>query len=230
MRKKVLLTLVALLVAGCDDFPKDSYGTLERLRGGGAMRIGIVHNPPWVRAENGQVGGVEPALAAEWARRLGAPVRFVPGHVDDLVEALNEREIDVLLAGFARATPHGARLALSQPYLTTRIYLAVAPGQTHPADWEGHRVAVDPARPGLVGKVRQGGAVPVPLQEGGDAMAGYDFEVGKRGFEPVGRELAKEERTIAVIPGENALLLSLDAFLQEKGEDAIRAMAAEASP
>lgn len=233
MRMKAVVGLaVALLLTGCDDFPKDAVGTLDRVRASQVVKVGAVHNPPWVVVSDGQVGGVEPALAARWASELGVRIEFVPGPEEELVNALYERELDVLLAGFKRQTPHSSKLALSQPYLTTRTFLAVAPGQTPPAEWEGHRVAVAQDRLALVGRIREMDAVPVP-PDGTDpppAMAGYEFEIRERGFETVGRELQTEERVMAVVPGESALLLSLDVFLNEQNEEAIRAMAAEVAP
>ena len=59
-------------------------------------------------------------------------------------------------------------------------------------------------------------------------MAGYDFELERRGLKPTENELSTERRVMAVIPGESALLLSLDEFLQAQDKEALKNKAMEA--
>lgn len=108
---------ILLLVTACD-FPRDAAGTLDRVRGG-EMRVGVVARPPWTRIEDGRGAGIEAMLVADWAGRLGARVSWVPGNLEDLVEALDHRDIDVLIAGLRRNTPYQSKLGLTQPYFTT---------------------------------------------------------------------------------------------------------------
>jgi hypothetical protein len=228
----VAALLIGILSAGgCSDFPKDNAETLKQLEAGREMKVGVAHNPPWTAVADGRIEGVEPALVTQWAESLGTRAHFITGPADDLVEALYKRELDVLVMGLTDKTPHSGKLALSQPYLEVKIQIGVAPGQTPLADWAGQRIAVDPERLDLVAKVRELEAEPVP-RNGGEPpepiMAGYDFELERRGLTPTQDELSKERRIIAVIPGESALLLSLDRFLQAQDREAIKNRAMEA--
>jgi polar amino acid transport system substrate-binding protein len=224
-RRLALAVLLALMAC---DLPRDNEGTLERVRGG-ELRVGVAQHPPWVRIEGERVAGIEPALIEEWAQSLGSRVRWVRGSEAELVEALERREIDILAAGLTEKTPYAPRMGVTQPFLETELRLGAPPGGAEPDDWSGQRVAVDPHRPALAGRVRERGAEPVPAGEPDEPSlprAAYDFELAGRGFRPVGRKLASEKRVMAVIPGESALLLELDRYLLGLGEDEIRRRAA----
>jgi hypothetical protein len=232
MRMKMTAVLIGVLAAcGCSDFPKDNADTLKQIRAGREMKVGVAHNPPWTIVEDGRTGGVEPALVTQWAQSLGTKARVITGPTDALVEALYKRELDVLVMGLTDKTPHSSKLALSQPYLEVKTHIGVAPGQMPLADWKGQRIAVDPERLDLVAQVRELEAEPVPLEKGQapvPIMAGYDFELERRGFKPTENELSAERRVMAVIPGESALLLSLDEFLQAHDKEALKDKAMEA--
>jgi hypothetical protein len=232
MRTRIAAILIGVLSAGgCSDFPKDNTETLKQLRAGREMKVGVAHNPPWTVIADGRVEGVEPALVAQWAQSLGTKARVITGPADALVEALYKRDLDVLVMGLTDATPHSGKLALSQPYLEVKTHIGVAPGQTPMADWTGQRIAVDPERLDLVAQVRELEAEPVPLEDGGPPvpiMAGYDFELERRGLKPTEDELSTERRVMAVIPGESALLLSLDEFLQAQDKEGLKDKAMEA--
>ena len=186
MRMKIAAVLIGALAAGgCSDFPKDNAETLKQLQAGREMKVGVAHNPPWTVAAEGRIEGVEPALVTQWAQSLGTKARFITAPADDLVEALYKRELDVLVMGLTDETPHSGKLALSQPYLEVKTHIGVAPGQTPLADWAGQRIAVDLERLDLVAQVRELEAEPVPLERGGSSvpiMAGYDFELERRGL------------------------------------------------
>lgn len=136
-----LAILSCLLAAGalgaCSALPRDSYGALDRVRGG-VLRVGVVEHPPWVRVGETGVSGREVELIQAWAAHLGGRVEWRPGDIEHLVDALHRREIDVLAGGLSRSTPYAPRLALSQPYATVEdargraqeIVLAVTPGES----------------------------------------------------------------------------------------------------
>jgi hypothetical protein len=232
MRMTIASALIGILaVGGCSDFPKDNADTLKQIRAGREMKVGVAHNPPWTIVEDGRIDGVEPALMAQWAQSLGTKSRVITGPTDALVEALYRRELDVLVMGLTDKTPHSGKLALSQPYLEVKTHIGVAPGQMPLADWAGQRIAVDPERLELVAQIRELEAEPVPLEKGeapAPIMAGYDFELERRGLKPTENELSTERRVMAVIPGESALLLSLDEFLQAQDKEALKNKAMEA--
>lgn len=230
-RRVPAFPLIALLLSACN-YPMDSAGTLNRVRGG-EMRVGVAENPPWVIIDGDHVRGVEPSLIAEWAHSLNARIIWVRAAPEDLVEALHRREIDVMAAGLERTTPHRAKLAMTQPYVSTQWRIALPPGQTAPQEWEGWRVAVPPNRLALSALLREKQAEPVAV--GADSnlvlpIAGYRFEVIRKGWPLADEVLQTQERALAVSQGENAFLLNLEHFLQKHSEDQIERMAAEAAP
>ncbi|CAL9492198.1 hypothetical protein SUDANB95_03241 [Actinosynnema sp. ALI-1.44] len=69
---------VVVLVAGCG-IPRDTDGTLDRVRGG-VLRVGVAENPPWtVVGGPGEVSGAEAELAQRLVDELDAHVEWHPG-------------------------------------------------------------------------------------------------------------------------------------------------------
>ena len=137
--KTLLPAAVALLLlGGCDRFPRDSAGALERIERDHVVRVGVVEHPPWVRLGAGAPAGIEPALVEGWAAERRARVEYRTGDLHALMEALHRREIDVLAAGLHDKTPYAAKAAISQPYVTVKDargkkethVLAATPGES----------------------------------------------------------------------------------------------------
>jgi polar amino acid transport system substrate-binding protein len=133
-----LLAIIALVGSACTSIPRDSGGALSRIRGG-VLRAGVIEHPPWTAVDDhNKVSGVEAQLIEHWASDLGARVEWRHADLDELVEALHHREIDVLAAGLHDATPYAPKLALTQPYAEVgdgrggqqRLVLAVTPGES----------------------------------------------------------------------------------------------------
>lgn len=130
------LAACSLLLAACS-LPRDSGGTLDRVRGGGALRVGIAENPPWVHsagdsARIDSVGGIETVIATELARRVGAKPEWHRGSESELLHALHERDLDLVVGGLTSATPWAKEVAFTKPYYTAedgKHVLAVAPGE-----------------------------------------------------------------------------------------------------
>lgn len=89
------------------------------LRGGGpALRIGVAPDaPPMIFEQDGQYVGIE----ADFARRLGEslrrPVTFVPLAQTDLLPALEDRRVDVLMSGLAIDPEWEERVHFTRPYM-----------------------------------------------------------------------------------------------------------------
>ncbi|HEX8568450.1 MAG TPA: transporter substrate-binding domain-containing protein [Caulobacteraceae bacterium] len=113
---------VFALIAGCEEVPRDSHGTLERVRRSGELRVGVTHDPPWATLDGGRVaGGIEPAIVERFAASLGVRPRYVTGAESELMEALHAGKLDVVAAGLDKTTAHKKRGALTQPYLKTTL-------------------------------------------------------------------------------------------------------------
>jgi polar amino acid transport system substrate-binding protein len=233
-RAGAALLAIGVAAAGCDDFPRDAAGTLERVRAGGPLRVGWSPAEPWVRpdggAPDGGPAGVEPDLVRAWAGSVGARVEWVAGSEAQLVEALQENELDVAVAGFTKASPWGGKTGQTQPYLEAEVVVGVAPGAPVPEEWGGAEVRYDRRRPDLAAAIRGAGAVPVPVDPGGLAplAAAYAPELEVLGLRPTGKTLATGRRLLATAPAENALTLALDGFLGPREGEVRDRLAGEA--
>lgn len=217
-RRQLIAWIGCAPLAACN-FPLDSVGTLARVRSGAPLRVGACDAPPWVRTTGTSAHGVETTLIRDFAQQLGAAADFVSGGESQIMQALHQRQLDVVVAGLTDDTPWSTRGGLSQPYLTTRVRFGIGQGATEPKTWRGERVVVPAERVRIAGLVAREGAEPVaPSGSNRLPAAGYDFELRAAGLQPVGPELAREHHVIAVAGGENALLLALDRFLLGLGE------------
>ncbi|HEX8320190.1 substrate-binding periplasmic protein [Longimicrobium sp.] len=221
--------LAALACASCG-VPRDPGGTLERVRHG-TLRVGIIASAPWVVPTGGEPRGVEVRLARDFARELGASVRWVPGTEAELMEALEHSDVDVVIGGLDSRSPWKARAALTRPYHTTRWRVGVRPSAAPPGELTGVRVAVRPGDPATP-ELRRRGAVPVPAAEPGRAAgpaAGPDWLLPRWGLRETGPVLRERHHVMAVPPGENGFLVRLERFLRERGGEAGR-LAREEAP
>lgn len=125
-----------LALAGCTDYPRDPERTTERVESG-VMRVGVVHDPPFVRLRGaGAPRGAEVEFARALARSLDARVAWVAGGHDALLVDLEEYRLDLVLGGLSADTPWKERVALIRPFkardargrLVPRV-LAVPPGE-----------------------------------------------------------------------------------------------------
>jgi polar amino acid transport system substrate-binding protein len=121
-------------LAGCH-FPDDPDGTLDRVQNG-RLRAGLSAREPWTGAGDGKPTGPEARLVEEFAAELNARVEWTVGSESDLLAALEERRLDLVVGGFTDDTPWEKRVALTEPYLelesggrTEKHVLAVAPGE-----------------------------------------------------------------------------------------------------
>jgi polar amino acid transport system substrate-binding protein len=131
------LLLLAGILAGCADIPKDPADTLANARGG-VLRVGVAAAPPWVVRPDGTGGGaVEPSgreadLVRSFARSIDARVEWVWGGAEESLHGLERRELAVVAAGLTRDSPWNGRVALTRPHARTgegEHVLAVAPGE-----------------------------------------------------------------------------------------------------
>jgi polar amino acid transport system substrate-binding protein len=223
-----LLLAVLMLSAGCG-IPKDSGSTLERVRGG-TLRVGVVEREPFTRVENGTPSGPEVELVQELARTLGATVEWTVGAEPRLMEALTHRQLDLVIGGIPADTAYGSHLALSQPYLRSRLTVGVPPGQTPPGELKGQRVAVEPGHVAIA-LLEKEGAVPEPTKSLSTApglRAAPDWQLEAWGYTPTEFTLKKEEVLLVGPPGENGWLRQVDLFLRAQ-KDPARARLVEAA-
>jgi hypothetical protein len=83
----LLVTVVAVLVAGCGvTIPTDPEGTLERVTGA-TLRVGVSPHPPWTEvAQDAEPMGAEVGLVKEFAALLPAEDSWTVGGEESLIK------------------------------------------------------------------------------------------------------------------------------------------------
>lgn len=224
-RRLPAVLAIALAITGCDGFPRDAAGTLDRVTGG-VMRVGLLYAPPWADPAGPEPEGVEVALAEALAAELGAEIRWVTASETDVLGALKEREIDLVIGGLTEGNPWGGEVAFTRPYLVEHIVVASRGIDAPLPGLDEIPVAVDPStlEPGYVAAK---GGVPVPAR--GDAApaemeAKADWQMAPG--ETAVFVLHRDRHVVAVPNGENAWLIRVDRFFRGRGaavHEALRA-------
>ena len=91
--------------------------TLSDIRAQGVLRVGVLQDtPPFsFRDRDGQRLGLEPDLAADIAATIGVGLRLVPVQIVDRIDALMEKQVDIVLAGLAYNAQIARVVELIQP-------------------------------------------------------------------------------------------------------------------
>jgi polar amino acid transport system substrate-binding protein len=116
---------LVILAVACD-LPRDSDGTLDRIRGG-TMRVGFVVDTPWTTDSAGAVGGIESGIVRSLARELNSRVSWVRGNEHELLTALQDRELDLVIGGLNDRSPWSKQVAFTRPYYTDTVRIVAAP-------------------------------------------------------------------------------------------------------
>lgn len=222
-RSFIFLFTVLLLLVGCDGFPRDPEGSLERIRDQGVLRVGAIFNSPWVTdMRDNQLNGMEGELVRGFAEELGVEVETVWGGDQELFEALIHNELDVMVGGFTAKNPWMEQVGFTSPYYISRTLIAIPPEHPPISDIEDMPVAIEPVS-ALRQLIERKGAKPVELDDpftSDGPVAAASWEIAGQGYEPAGIELHKREHVIVVAPGENALLLELERYLFRHNDSA----------
>ena len=180
------------------------------------MRVGVSDNEPWVNLDGPEPTGVEPEIVRRFAEELGAEIHWVQGDSEELVEALEGGQLDVVIAGFTRTSQYKRKVALTRPYVDTELLLAHPPGEEMPDEDHDVKVAVeaDSQAAALLDHKTDYGLLELDSLEGhsGPALV-WDYWLDDLRLESTGEDLIDEEHAIAVRFGENAMLTELEKFL-----------------
>ena len=233
--KLVVLALIVLGLSACQ-FPADTDGTLDRVRGH-VLRVGVAEAEPFVEIpDSGPPQGVEVELVERFAQRLDADVKWVTGSESDLIEALHGRQLDIVIAGFTRHTPWQTEVAITRPYLTTKTVIAAPDEETAVAlseDLEGREIAAEEGT-AAAGKLYEDTDASVTLVEDiathDGPVAVEDFLVDDLGYVPTDAELTEDEHAMAVSAGENAFMVELERFLLDNEQTARDILQREGTP
>jgi len=217
MRLFRVLALLLLLpsLAGCD-LPRDPDGSLEQIRRG-VLRVGVVHNPPWAVWTAVEPSGVEPALLRELAARLGARIDWVQGPEQELLKALEQGALHVVVGGFVDDNPWARQLGKTRPFHTTRLVVAARPQAPPLAELARAEVAAAPGS-AASGYLLKKGAKPVDPYRGDWQYAALpDWSLTDGSLRPTEHVLREDKHVLLVAKGENGWLVTLERFLDERG-------------
>jgi polar amino acid transport system substrate-binding protein len=215
----VIAVLVAVaLLAGCQ-YPRDVEGTLDRVEGG-TMRVGVSDNEPWVNLDGSEPAGVEPTIVRRFAETIDAEIHWVQGDSEELVEALERGQLDVVIAGITRTSLYKRKAALTRPYVDTELLLAHPKGEEMPDEDHDVRIAVesDSQEAGLLDHKTDYGLLELDSLEGVNRPAlVWDYWLDDLPhMESTGEDLIDEEHALAVRLGENAFMTELERFLLDR--------------
>ncbi|AKQ44940.1 hypothetical protein TH63_03750 [Rufibacter radiotolerans] len=121
MAHKIRLLLFLLLplwgLSSCDKIPKDPEDSLEKVSGG-TLDVGYSENPPWVVKGAQEPTGLEPEMIKAFAKTIKAKVQWHPGTEQQLLEALEKKELHLVVAGLTDDSPWKSKISFTRPYLT----------------------------------------------------------------------------------------------------------------
>ena len=91
--------------------------TLAKVFSEGVLRIGVSVYEPWVmKDKDGQLYGYEIQVAEQLANDLGVKAEFHAVEWGDLISALSENKIDIIISGMAITPQRALQVNFSQPY------------------------------------------------------------------------------------------------------------------
>ena len=117
--------LLVLSQLACQSSPTGSGGgsstapmRLQRILESGELRIGLSGNQPPLNMtnKNGEIIGLEVDLMKALAHSMGLTARFVVKPFADLIPAIENGEVDVVISGMTITPERNARVAFVGPY------------------------------------------------------------------------------------------------------------------
>lgn len=220
-RSPIAVALVAVTLAGCDEYPRDPNGTLERVTGG-TMLVGLLSHEPWVRLDGATPEGVEVALVRGLAEQLDAEVEWVTVREADVLDALKRHELDLVIGGLTSSNPWKSHVAFTRTYYEED--LVVAAGRPLVLDdLEGLEIEVTlgSAEAALVA---EHGGTPMPVAAAAELEAKPEWQLEPS--ESAVFELHTDRHVFAVPQGENAWLIAVERYLSGRKDEVGTALAA----
>jgi polar amino acid transport system substrate-binding protein len=115
--------LLAIFCAGCAQTQQQTGSTsaspvLDRIQQRGELIVGTMGNMPPLNmtAKNGDIFGLEPDLARMMAKAMDVNVKFVTKPFNELLPALQNGEVDMVLSGMTITPKRNRKVAFVGPY------------------------------------------------------------------------------------------------------------------
>ena len=119
------LALLAFALAACASFPgaragagADASPRLRAIIASGELRVGLTGNQPPLnmRDKQGEIIGLEVDLMEALGQSMGLTVRLVPTPFAELLSALEQGDVDLVISGMTITPERNARVAFVGPY------------------------------------------------------------------------------------------------------------------
>lgn len=105
--------------------------TLDQVLKTGTLRVGVSLFEPWViKNQKGNLDGYEVQIAKQLAKDMGVKPEFKVLEWEDLIETLEAKQIDIIIAGMAITPERALRINFSNPYASSGISIAACIAQT----------------------------------------------------------------------------------------------------
>jgi polar amino acid transport system substrate-binding protein len=102
-----------------------SHSKFNQIMGKGVLRVGISPFTPWVfKDKKGEWVGFEIDVANKLSKDMGVTPKLISYDWEELIPALNDDKIDIIIAGMAITPQRALKVNFSSPYATSGISLA----------------------------------------------------------------------------------------------------------
>ena len=116
---RIFCFLCFFLAIGCAATGVQTTGPTSNIAEDQILRVGVCANaPPLIFKQDRNIVGLEAELAGALAAEMGKTLRFVELKWNDLIPALLEKRIDIIMSGMSVTNTRQVRIAFSGPYLT----------------------------------------------------------------------------------------------------------------
>jgi ABC-type amino acid transport substrate-binding protein len=118
MRKRDILVLVGVVVVALS-----CTAPVSTSRSGGRTLVVGTNgdSPPYASRSSGSLAGLEIDLAQALGKNLERPIKLVDLPWDELFDALNEGQVDIVMAGVTVTPERENRFTFADPYLSANI-------------------------------------------------------------------------------------------------------------
>lgn len=121
--KIALVFLIAATFLGCATTQKPTVVKETKQK---TLRVGITPSyPPLIFKLGDTMSGVEADLARKLGEELNRPVEFIELRWDDLIPALLEGKIDIIMSGMSITKAREVRIAFTDHYLKSGLLIAI---------------------------------------------------------------------------------------------------------
>lgn len=245
-RPFTIIIIILLLLSGCSSLPLPFSKTINPDNLPQTIRVGLATDAPPLsyRDKAKTVRGLDPQLAAGLKGYTKLEVLYVPLPRKELLDALKNNQVDVVMAGLSASETRRQGLAATKGYLQTGLAPLMLLGeQKRLAGADGLKAAdvrigtvLGSSGPAYVRSLKAKGTHQIfaSMQAGVEALMRKRIDVLihdmpacfhyaslhiEQGLTPGTTPLTREEIVWALRPEDKGLRLLLDAFLQQKKED-----------